>query len=67
MIWYNPLMKTYTFRTIIQPDDPKGYHGFVPALRGVHTCADTIKEVKKNLHDAIVCHIQGLLNDGISI
>lgn len=51
----------YTFRTIIEPDDPRGYHGYVPALSGVHTCGKTVEEVKKNLRDAIACHLQGLL------
>ena len=57
-------MKTYTFRTIIEPDE-KGYHGFVPLLRGVHTVGSTIEEAKKNLDDAIRCHIEGLLKDDI--
>lgn len=56
-------MKNYTFRTIIEPDDPKGYHGFVPILPGLHTCGDTIEEVKKNLKEAIRCHVEGLLKD----
>lgn len=60
-------MRTYTFRTIIEPDDPKGYHGYVPALRGVHTCGDTIEEVRNNLQDAIRCHIEGLVKDGFPI
>lgn len=60
-------MKTYTFRTIIEKDDPSGYHGFVPALKGLHTCGDSIEEVKKNLHEAILCHIQGLLKDGLAV
>lgn len=60
-------MKTYTFRTIIEEDDPKGYHGYVPALRGVHTSGDTIEEVKKNLAEAIRCHIEGLKKDGLPI
>lgn len=57
-------MKTYTFRTIIEPDE-KGYHGFVPLLRGVHTVGKTIEKTKKNLNEAIRCHIEGLLKDGI--
>lgn len=57
-------MKYYTFRTIIEPDDPNGYHGFVPILPGVHTCGRTIREVKKNLKEAIACHVQGLIKDG---
>lgn len=59
--WYNQFMKNYSFRTIIEPNDPNGYHGFVPLLPGLHTCGDTIEEVKKNLKEAIICHINGLL------
>lgn len=57
-------MKIFSFRTIIEPDDPKGYHGFVPILKGLHTSGNTIEEVKKNLKDAIKCHIAGLIKDG---
>lgn len=57
----------YTFRTIIEPDKPRGYHGFVPLLRGVHTQGDTITEVKRNLKEAIICHLQGLLKDKKSV
>lgn len=56
-------MKTYTFRAIIEPDEG-GYHGYVPALRGCHTCGDTIEETKENLREAIQCHVEGLLLDG---
>ena len=57
-------MKQYTFRTIIEPDDPKGYHAYVPILPGVHTSGRNIKEVKKNIKEAIKCHIEGLIKDG---
>lgn len=60
-------MKLYTFRVIIEPEKPKGYHGFVPFLRGIHTYGNTISEVKKNLKEAIRCHVQGLLKDNASI
>lgn len=60
-------MENYTFRIIIEPDQPVGYHGFVPLLRGVHTCGRTIEEVKKNLKEAIKCHIQGLTKDRQSV
>lgn len=56
-------MKAYTFRVIIEPEKPKGYHGFVPILKGVHTCGDILEGVKKNLKEAIRCHVQGLLKD----
>lgn len=60
-------MKTYTFRSIIERDDPKGYHGFVPLLQGLHTCGDSIEEVKENLKEAIRVHVEGLLKDKESI
>ncbi len=60
-------MKTRIFRTIIEPDDPKGFHGFVPLLPGVHTCGGTIEEVKKNLKEAILCHLQGMAKDKLEI
>lgn len=56
-------IKLYTFRVIIEPEKPSGYHGFVPLLCGLHTFGETIEEVKKNLKEAIVCHLQGLRKD----
>ena len=60
-------MRPYTFRVIIEPETPKGYHGFAPLLRGVHTYGNTIQEVQKNLREAITCHIQGLVEDGKAV
>ncbi len=56
-------MKTFSFRSIIEPDTPKGFHAFVPLLPGLHTQGATLAEVKKNLREAILCHIQGLQKD----
>ena len=56
-------MENYTFRVIIEPDEPTGYHGFVPLLKGIHTWGKTVDEVKKNLKEAIKCHLQGLIRD----
>ncbi len=58
-------MKMYTCRTIIEPDE-KGYHGFVPLLKGVHTVGETIEETRRNLEEAIRCHLEGLKKDGIT-
>jgi len=55
--------KLFTFRIIIEPEKGGGYHGFVPLLRGLHTNGDTLEEVKKNLNEAIICHLQGLKKD----
>lgn len=57
-------MRNFVYRTIIEPDE-KGYHGFVPLLRGVHTVSNTIEETKENLNEAIRCHLEGLLKDNI--
>ena len=56
-------MKPYSFRIIIEPDKPRGYHGFAPLLRGVHTHGRTIQETQKNLKEAMRCHLQGLRKD----
>jgi predicted RNase H-like HicB family nuclease len=57
-------MRIYTFRIIIEPDEKKTFHGFVPSLPGCHTWGKTLEETKKNLKEAIRCHIQGLVKDG---
>ena len=57
----------YTFRVIIERDEPKGYHGFVPLLTGLHTHGKDIDEVRMNLREAIRCHVQGLVKDKVSI
>ncbi len=46
--------KIYTFRTIIEPDRPSGYHGFVPALPGCQTGGRTVEETRRNLKEAIL-------------
>ena len=55
--------KNYTFRVIIEPESSKGFHGFVPLLRGLHTFGDSVEEVKRNLREAITCYLQGLAKD----
>lgn len=56
-------MKVYTFRIIIEPDKKNTFHGYVPSLPGCHTWGQTLEETKRNLREAIKCHIQGLLKD----
>ncbi len=57
-------MKTFSYKVIIEPDGSY-YHGFVPLLKGVHTSGKTIEETKKNLQDAIQCHLEGLVKDNL--
>ncbi len=51
---------------MIEPDEP-GYHGYVPALPGCHTCGDTIEETKENLKDAILGIIETMLDHNVPI
>jgi predicted RNase H-like HicB family nuclease len=45
-------MNSKTYRTIIAKDGPN-YHGYVPALPGVHSDGTTIEETQANLKEAI--------------
>lgn len=56
--------RIYSFRVIIEPDERGTFHGYVPSLPGCHTWGETLEETKKNLKEAIKCHLQGLLKDG---
>jgi predicted RNase H-like HicB family nuclease len=55
-------MKSYTFRIIIEPDG-KEFHGYVPALKGCHTCGATVEETRELLRDAISLHVEQMLED----
>lgn len=58
---------TFSFRVIVEPDQPSGFHGYVPALKGLHTCGETLEEVKTNLAEAIQCHLEGLIKDRLPL
>ncbi|MSR85742.1 type II toxin-antitoxin system HicB family antitoxin [Candidatus Uhrbacteria bacterium] len=46
-----------TYRIIIEPDK-KGFHGYVPALKGCHTWGKTIMETKRHLQEAMSLYIK---------
>ena len=56
--------KFYTFRAIIEPDEPAGYHGYVPSLPGCHTQGETIEETKEHLKEAIAGYLEVALEHG---
>ncbi len=60
-------MKFYTFRAIIEPDENNTFHGYIPLLKGCHTCGDTIEETKNNLKEAVQCYVASLIDDGESV
>lgn len=57
-------MKTYTYTIHLEPAEEGGYVVSVPALPGCITQGETFDEAVAMAHDAIHCHIDGLLKDG---
>lgn len=57
-------MQSYTFRTIIEPDEGGTFHGYAPALPGCHTWGNTIEETRKNLRDAMTAYLLSVIDDG---
>ena len=41
-----------------------GYWATVPALPGCFSAGDTFEEVQENVKEAIVLHVEGILEDG---
>lgn len=67
-IWaYHSLVKTYTYRIIIEPDENKTYHAYVPALPGCHTWGESIDMARKNIKDAMDAYLRSLMADGKKI
>lgn len=60
-------MNTYTFRTIIEPDENETFHGYAPALPGCHTWGKTLEETRENLKDAIKAYLASVVEDGEKI
>lgn len=57
----------FTYRIIIEPDEGKTFHGYVPTLPGCHTWGNTISETKKYLREAIQLYLASLKDDDESI
>lgn len=47
----------------IHKDENSVYGVIVPDLPGCYSAGDTVEEAIKNAHEAIECHIEGLLLD----
>lgn len=60
-------MKSYTYRIIIEPDERKTFHAYVPALPGCHTWGATFAETRKNVRDAIRVYLRSIIADGEKI
>ena len=57
----------YTYTVIITPNDPDGYLVTCPALPGLVTQGDTFDEARQMAADAIACHLESMIEDGLPI
>ena len=59
-------MKQYTYTIQIHEANPdeKGFWVSVPTLPGCFSRGDTYEEAVANAQEAIVCYIEGLIQDG---
>jgi len=54
-----------TYTAVIQFDQESGqYVGFIPALPGTHSCAETLDQLRDSLREAIELMLQSLAEDG---
>lgn len=56
-------MKSHTYRIIIEPDENKTFHAYVPALPGCHTWGETFEEARQNIRDAIDAYLRSMIAD----
>ena len=54
--------KTYHFLIVIE-QGKHNYSAYVPDLPGCAATGKTYEEVKKNMHEAIKLHLQGMIED----
>ena len=60
-------MAEHGYRVIYEPLTEGGFQVIVPALPGIVTYGRTLDEAREMAHDAIACHLQGLLKDNEEI
>lgn len=56
-------MAEHGYRVIYEPLAEGGFQVIVPALPGIVTYGRTLDEAREMAHDAIACHLRGLLKD----
>jgi predicted RNase H-like HicB family nuclease len=61
-----PKKETITFKVQVffEKEEGGGYHTYVPSLKGLHSCGDTIEAAKRNTVDAIGAFITSLIKHG---
>ena len=57
----------YSFRAIIEPEQPSGYFGFIPSLPGCFSNGDTVEETKFNSKEALQGYLKGAFDNNAPI
>ncbi len=57
-------MAEYRYTVIYEKLSEGGYQVIIPAMPEIITYGRTLEEARQMAHDAVACHIQGLLKDG---
>jgi antitoxin HicB len=53
-----------TYTVVVIREDDEGYSVSVPALKGCHTCGDTLPEALWMVNDAIRLYLESIRADG---
>ncbi len=61
------MRKEFSFLVFFEPLDDGGYMVVVPSLPGIVTYGENLEEARTMAHEAIQCHIEGMLKDGETI
>lgn len=54
------------YRVVIEKTE-SGYSAYVPDLPGVTTTGETLEEVRTQIEEAVMFHLDGLSKEGINI
>jgi len=57
-----PLKQRFTI--VIEASEEGGYHAWCPALSGCRSQGETLEDVRKNIVEAIRCHLESFLKEG---
>lgn len=53
------------FIIVIEAAEEGGYHAWCPSLSGCHSQGETLEEAKRNIIEAIECHLESMPREGI--
>ena len=61
---YNVKNQRRRYMIVIEASEEGGYHAWCPSFAGCHSQGDTVEDTKKNIIEAIQCHLESLLKEG---